>query len=67
MCLDEPELFKAQLRALLRAAVHGDVRIMLPLVVTLDEVRAARALLDEAARGARRRAASRIAPTCRSA
>ena len=50
MCLDQPELFGMQLRALLRAAVHGDVRIMLPLVVTLDEVRAARELLDEAAR-----------------
>lgn len=49
MCLDEPELFKVQLRALLRAGMHGDVRIMLPLVVSLDEVRAARALLDEAA------------------
>ena len=49
MCLDQPELFGAQLRALLRAAVHGDVRIMLPLVVTVDEVRAARELLDRAA------------------
>jgi phosphotransferase system enzyme I (PtsI) len=50
MCLDQPEMFRIQLRALLRAAVHGDLRIMLPLIVTLDEVRAARALLDEAAR-----------------
>jgi phosphotransferase system enzyme I (PtsI) len=50
MCLDEPDLFKTQLRALLRAAVHGDTRIMLPLVVSLDEVRQARALLAEAAR-----------------
>jgi phosphotransferase system enzyme I (PtsI) len=50
MCLDQPELFGVQLRALLRAAVHGDVRIMLPLVVTLDEVRLAREMLDEAAR-----------------
>jgi len=50
MCLDEPELFKVQLRALMRAALHGDVRIMLPLVVTIDEVRAARRLLDEAAK-----------------
>jgi len=49
MCLDQPELFSVQLRALLRAAVHGDVRIMLPLVVTVDEVRQARKLLDEAA------------------
>jgi phosphotransferase system enzyme I (PtsI) len=49
MCLDEPELFKVQLRALLRAAVHGDVRIMLPLVVSVEEVRQARYLLSEAA------------------
>jgi len=49
MCLDQPEIFRTQLRALLRAAVHGDVRIMLPLVVTVAEVRAARALLEEAA------------------
>ena len=49
MCLDESDLFKVQLRALLRAGLHGDVRIMLPLIVTLDEVRAARRLLDEAA------------------
>ena len=33
---------RSQLRALLRAALHGDVRIMLPLVVSVDEVRAAR-------------------------
>ena len=49
MCLDQPELFKGQLRALLRAAMHGDVRVMLPLVVSVDEVRAARVLLAEAA------------------
>ncbi|HEU4879674.1 MAG TPA: phosphoenolpyruvate--protein phosphotransferase [Gemmatimonadaceae bacterium] len=49
MCLDEPEIFKTQLRALLRAAMHGDVRIMLPLVVTVDEVRQARRLLEQAA------------------
>ena len=49
MCLDESDLFKVQLRALLRAGMHGDVRIMLPLVVTVDEVRQSRRLLDEAA------------------
>ena len=49
MCLDQPEMFKTQLRALLRAAVHGDLRIMLPLVISLDEVTAARKLLDESA------------------
>ena len=49
MCLDEPELFRTQLRALLRAAQHGDVRVMLPLVITLDEVLRARELLEESA------------------
>lgn len=49
MCLDEPELFKVQLRALLRAAMHGDLQIMLPLVVSVDEVRQARYLLLESA------------------
>jgi phosphotransferase system enzyme I (PtsI) len=48
MCLDESELFKVQLRALLRAGVHGDLRIMLPLVVTVDEVRETRQLIGEA-------------------
>jgi phosphotransferase system enzyme I (PtsI) len=47
MCLDEADLFKVQLRALLRAGMHGDVRILLPLVVTLDEVRTTRQLLRE--------------------
>jgi phosphoenolpyruvate-protein phosphotransferase (PTS system enzyme I) len=50
MCLDQPEVFGPQLRALLRAAMHGDVRIMLPLVVTVDEVRRVHELIDEAAR-----------------
>ncbi len=50
MCLDQPEIFGTQLRALLRAAMHGDVRIMLPLVVSVDEVRQARRLLEIAAR-----------------
>ncbi len=49
MCLDQPDLFRTQLRALLRAAMHGDLRIMLPLIITLDEVHAARRLLAEAA------------------
>ena len=47
MCLDEPEMFKVQLRALMRAAAFGDVRIMLPLVVSNDEVQQARALIHE--------------------
>lgn len=47
MCLDQPELFKTQLRALLRAGVHGRVRILLPLIVTVDEVRQTNALIKE--------------------
>lgn len=47
MCLDESAMFKAQLRALMRAGVHGDLRIMLPLVVTVDEVRETRQLMLE--------------------
>jgi phosphoenolpyruvate-protein phosphotransferase (PTS system enzyme I) len=58
MCLDQPEFFGTQLRALLRTAVHGDVRIMLPLVVTVDEVRSARELLERAARDLEARGAA---------
>ncbi len=45
VCLDEPELFRTQLRALLRATAYGDVRIMLPLVNDVDEIRQVRELL----------------------
>ena len=48
-CLDAPELFLTQLRALLRAgAGRGNVRILLPLVTGVEEVRAAKALLERA-------------------
>ena len=46
--LAQPAIFKTQLRALLRAASHGSVRIMFPFVSSLHEVRAAKALLREA-------------------
>ena len=46
VCLDRPELFRVQLRALLRATAHGDVRIMLPLVNDVDEVVRVRELLE---------------------
>lgn len=48
ICLDEPELFKAQLRALMRAGSEGDVQILLPMVSSLHELSAARILLEEA-------------------
>jgi phosphocarrier protein FPr len=47
MCLDRPDIFKQQLRALLRAAVHGNVKVMLPMVSDLDEVRRTRVLIEE--------------------
>jgi phosphoenolpyruvate-protein phosphotransferase (PTS system enzyme I) len=47
VCLDTPDLFRPQLRALLRATAHGDVRIMLPLVTEVAEVRRTRQLLEE--------------------
>jgi phosphotransferase system enzyme I (PtsI) len=45
--LDQPELFRTQLRAVLRATAHGDVRIMVPLVNDVDEIRQVRTLLEE--------------------
>lgn len=48
VCLDHPEIFLTQLRALLRARRHGDVQLMLPLVIELEEVRHTRALMKEA-------------------
>lgn len=46
-CLDNPSLFKKQLRAILRAAQYGDIKIMLPLVTTLGEVLRAKELIRE--------------------
>jgi phosphoenolpyruvate-protein phosphotransferase (PTS system enzyme I) len=47
MCLDVPELFKPQLRALLRAAVHGNLKIMFPMIVDNVELRGAKKFLEE--------------------
>lgn len=46
-CLDNPEMFKTQLRAILRAAYFGNIKIMLPLITDTDEVKAAKALIAE--------------------
>lgn len=46
-CLDNKPLFKTQLRALLRAAAYGNIKIMLPLVTEIEEIRAAKALITE--------------------
>jgi phosphotransferase system enzyme I (PtsI) len=50
-CLKRPDVFRTQLRAILRAAVHGDVRILIPMIATYFEIRETKRLLDEAAAG----------------
>jgi phosphoenolpyruvate-protein phosphotransferase (PTS system enzyme I) len=47
LCLRKLDLFKAQLRAILRAATLGDVRIMFPMISTVEELRQCRTLLNE--------------------
>ena len=49
LSLRDPETFRIQLRAILRVSALGDVRVMFPLVTTLGEFRAARAMLREVA------------------
>ena len=49
-CLSNRPLFRTQLRAILRASVFGDLKIMLPMISSLDELRQARALIVEAER-----------------
>ena len=47
LCLAQPDLFKTQLRAILRAGVHGNVRLMYPMIGQIDELRRANAHLEE--------------------
>ena len=48
ICLDRPDFFRTQLRAMIRAANLGDVRIMFPMVATVEEFRHAKSLFLEA-------------------
>lgn len=47
LCLDRQDIFRVQLRALLRGSIYGNLRIMFPMIATLDEFRVARDLLVE--------------------
>ena len=49
VCLDEPEMFRAQLRAVLRAAADRKIQLLLPLITTVDEVLRTREMLQEEA------------------
>ena len=46
-CLDMRDVFKTQLKALLRAAAYGEIRIMYPMIVSVEEFRTANRLLEE--------------------
>ncbi|MDE3099878.1 MAG: phosphoenolpyruvate--protein phosphotransferase [Verrucomicrobiota bacterium] len=46
-CLAQPEMFRAQLRAILRASAHGRVKMMYPMISGLDELRQANALVEK--------------------
>ncbi|MCX5698576.1 MAG: phosphoenolpyruvate--protein phosphotransferase [Candidatus Omnitrophica bacterium] len=47
-CLARPDIFKLQLRAILRASVHGNLKLMYPMISGVEELRQANQLLDEA-------------------
>lgn len=47
LCMSNQAIFKTQLRALLRASVHGNLHIMFPMIATIDEFRSVRGLLEE--------------------
>lgn len=47
ICLREPEIFKVQLRALYRASIYGKLAIMLPMISSVDELRSAKAIINE--------------------
>ncbi|WP_028547295.1 phosphoenolpyruvate--protein phosphotransferase [Paenibacillus sp. UNC451MF] len=47
MCLEETELFKTQLRAIVKASAYGNVKLMFPMIATLQELRQAKQLLAE--------------------
>jgi phosphoenolpyruvate-protein phosphotransferase len=47
ICLDKVEIFKTQLRALLRASVYGNLRIMFPMMISVSELRKAKDILEE--------------------
>ena len=48
ICLNDPQLFKTQLRALYRASVYGTLRIMFPMISSIEELRAAKELAAQA-------------------
>ncbi len=50
ICLDRKEIFKTQLRAILRASSYGTISIMVPMIVSVDEVRKCKSIIEECKR-----------------
>ncbi|WP_430109962.1 phosphoenolpyruvate--protein phosphotransferase [Paenibacillus sp. B1-33] len=48
ICLDRQDLFKTQLRAILRASAHGPIMVMFPMITSVNEVQAAKSILEDA-------------------
>lgn len=47
ICLTRPEIFKTQLRALLRASAYGNIAVMYPMIISVEEVRTIKAIMEE--------------------
>jgi phosphotransferase system enzyme I (PtsI) len=47
-CLKRPDIFKTQLKAILRAALFGEVRLLLPMIATYDELKIAKNMIEDA-------------------
>lgn len=47
ICLTRPEIFKTQLRALLRASAFGNIAVMYPMIISVEEVRKIKAIMEE--------------------
>ncbi|HHV32432.1 MAG TPA: phosphoenolpyruvate--protein phosphotransferase [Clostridiales bacterium] len=47
ICLDQTDLFRTQLRALLRASAFGNLKIMFPMIISTEEIRTAKAILED--------------------
>jgi phosphotransferase system enzyme I (PtsI) len=57
-CLARPDIFKSQLRAILKASIYGKMRVMYPMISGLDELRQANALLEDCKRELKRESAA---------